>query len=166
MQTYRGDYMVTEIPPNPQGIAALQMLNILETFNLTAMGHNTAEYLHVHIEAKKLAFADRAKFYGDPDFDNVTPAMIEWLVSKEYGRERAKLINMGRAAEVVPAGTPPTKGSWADKMKTARQQDAPHTGDTMVSGYSSSIPALDWSKYTSNLPLLAIPRLHLTRCSW
>ena len=72
------------------------MLNILETFNLTAMGHNTADYLHVHIEAKKLAFADRAKFYGDPDFGEPTAELIEWLVSKEYGRERAKLINMGR----------------------------------------------------------------------
>jgi gamma-glutamyltranspeptidase / glutathione hydrolase len=50
--TYRGEYMVTEIPPNPQGIAALQMLNILETFNLSAMGHNTADYLHVHIEVR------------------------------------------------------------------------------------------------------------------
>ena len=74
------------------------MLNILETFNLTAMGHNTADYLHVHIEAKKLAFADRAKFYGDPDFGEPTAELIEWLVSKEYGRERAKLINMGRYA--------------------------------------------------------------------
>ena len=59
--TYREDYMVTELPPNPQGIAALQMLNILEHYNLSAMGHNTADYLHAHIEAKKLAFADRAK---------------------------------------------------------------------------------------------------------
>ena len=51
--TYRDEYMVTEIPPNPQGIAALQMLNILETFNLSAMGHNTADYLHVHIEVRR-----------------------------------------------------------------------------------------------------------------
>jgi gamma-glutamyltranspeptidase len=145
--------MVTELPPNPQGIAALQMLNILETFNLSAMGHNTADYLHAHIEAKKLAFADRAKFYGDPDFGEPTPELIEWLVSKAYGQERAQLIDMGRAAMKVPAGTPPSPGSWAAQRTTARAQDAPHTGDTMYLLRHISIRAgtLDWLRFTYDL---------------
>jgi len=65
--TYRG-YRVYELPPNTQGIAALEMLNILEGFDLRSMGHNSADYLHVHIEAKKLAFEDRARFIADPAF--------------------------------------------------------------------------------------------------
>jgi gamma-glutamyltranspeptidase/glutathione hydrolase len=101
--TYRDRYTVFELPPNPQGIAALQMLNILEGYNLTAMGHNTADYLHVQIEAKKLAFADRAKYYADPDFVKVP---VEGLISKAYANERRKLINMSAAANVVDAGTP------------------------------------------------------------
>lgn len=68
--SYRG-YEVHELPPNPQGIATLQMLNMLETFNMTQFGHNSANYLHASIEAKKLAFADRAKYYADPDFADV-----------------------------------------------------------------------------------------------
>ena len=89
--TYRDRYTVLELPPNPQGLAALQQLNILETMDLASMGHNSADYLHVHIESKKLAFADRAKYYADPDFYDVP---IEWLLSKEYAAERAKMINM------------------------------------------------------------------------
>ncbi len=64
---YRG-YDVWELPPNGQGIAALQMLNILEGYDLAAMGFGSADYLHVLVEAKKLAFEDRARFYADPDF--------------------------------------------------------------------------------------------------
>lgn len=101
--TYRSRYTVFELPPNPQGIAALQQLNILEGFNLSEMGHNTADYLHVHVEAKKLAFADRAKYYADPDFVDVP---VNGLISKTYAAERRKLINMTRAARVVDAGTP------------------------------------------------------------
>ena len=109
--TYRDRYTVFELPPNPQGLAALQMLNILEGFNLTAMGHNSADYLHVQIEAKKLAFADRAKYYADPDFVTVP---VEGLISKSYADERRKLIDMKAAANVVDAGTPAEHAS----MKT------------------------------------------------
>ncbi len=87
---YRG-YDVFELPPNGQGIAALQQLNILEGYDLRAMGHNSADYLHVHAESKKLAFEDRARFYADPDFYK---APIERLLSKEYATERRALINM------------------------------------------------------------------------
>ncbi|HEC01176.1 MAG TPA: gamma-glutamyltransferase [Sphingomonadales bacterium] len=87
---YRG-YDVYELPPNGQGIAALEQLNILEGFDLAAMGHNSADYLHVHAEAKKLAFEDRARFYADPDFYK---APIAHLLSKEYAAERRALIHM------------------------------------------------------------------------
>lgn len=95
--TYRG-YEVFELPPNGQGIAALQQLNILEGFDLKAMGHNTADYLHVHAEAKKLAFEDRARFYADPDFYK-TP--LKKLLSKEYAATQRKKITMTSALQSV-----------------------------------------------------------------
>ena len=98
--TYRG-YEVWELPPNGQGIAVLQMLNILEGYDLKSLGHNSAEYLHLLIEAKKLAFADRAKFYADPDFGRLPVAE---LVSKQYAARRRKLIDPSRARPEVPAG--------------------------------------------------------------
>lgn len=97
---YRG-YDVWELPPNGQGTAALQQLNIMENFDMAAMGFGTAEYIHHFTEAKKLAFEDRAKYYADPDFNNYP---IEELISKEYAAERAKLINPKRAARSYPAG--------------------------------------------------------------
>lgn len=89
---YRG-YDIHELPPNGQGIAALQQLNILEGFDLKAMGHNSADYLHVHVEAKKLAYEDRARFYADPDFYQ---APLEHLLSKDYAAERRALISMDK----------------------------------------------------------------------
>ncbi len=97
---YRG-YDVYELPPNGQGIAALQMLNILEGYDLRAMGHNSADYLHVMTEAKKLAFDDRARFYADPDFFDVP---LDTLLSKDYAAERRKLIRMdGVLRQVGPS---------------------------------------------------------------
>src|SRR5688572_28333345 len=87
---YRG-YDVWELPPNGQGIAALQMLNVLEQFNLRSLGHNSAEHIHLFVEAKKLAFADRAKFYSDPAFNELP---VRELVSKEYGQRQAKRIDL------------------------------------------------------------------------
>jgi len=101
--TYRG-VELWELPPNGQGIAALQMLNILESFDLGGMGRDSVDFWHVMVEAKKLAFEDRARFYADPEFADVP---VEWLISKEYGRERAALIDMKRAARTVEAGHPP-----------------------------------------------------------
>ncbi|MHA7131895.1 gamma-glutamyltransferase [Algoriphagus namhaensis] len=97
---YRG-YDVWELPPNGQGIAALQMLNILEGYDLAAMGFGSAEYLHVLTEAKKLAYEDRAKFYADPVFNEIP---VDYLISKEYAAERRKLIDMNQAADEYPAG--------------------------------------------------------------
>ena len=99
---YRG-YDVFELPPNGQGIAALQMLNILEAYDLRPMGMNSADALHVMIEAKKLAFEDRARFYADPEFSKIP---LNGLLSKEYAAERRKLINMERAGLTYDAGNP------------------------------------------------------------
>src|SRR4051812_8677135 len=97
---YRG-YDVFELPPNGQGIATLQILNILETFDLKTMGRNSPETLHAMIEAKKSAWADRAKYYADPDFAKIP---LTKLISKEYAAERRKLIDMQHAAKTVAAG--------------------------------------------------------------
>src|SRR5881296_1292544 len=100
--SYRG-YDVFELPPNGQGIAALQMLNILEGFDLRAMGRNSPETLHAMVEAKKIAWADRAKFYADPDFAKIP---LAGLLSKKYAAERRKLIDPNRAAKQVAPGNP------------------------------------------------------------
>jgi gamma-glutamyltranspeptidase / glutathione hydrolase len=100
---YRG-YDVFELPPNGQGIATLQILNILEGFDLKSMGRNSGETLHVMIEAKKIAWADRAKFYADPEFAKIP---LPGLLSKEYATERRKLIDPNHAARAVEAGAPP-----------------------------------------------------------
>jgi gamma-glutamyltranspeptidase/glutathione hydrolase len=100
--TYKG-YTVYKQAFNSQGPALLQALNILENFNLRAMGQNSAEYLHTLIEALKLAYADRDSYYADQDFVAV-PA--EGLLSKAYAAERARLIDMQRASEAYAAGDP------------------------------------------------------------
>jgi gamma-glutamyltranspeptidase len=97
---YRG-YDVWELPPNGQGIAALQMLNLLEQHDVRKMGFGSADHLHLFLEAKKLAFADRARHYFDPDFGKPP---VERLISKEYARERGKLIDMKHAAKQVAHG--------------------------------------------------------------
>ena len=98
---YRG-YDVWELPPNGQGIAALQILNILEGFDIASMGFGSAEYLHHFIEAKKLAYEDRAHHYADMQHANVP---LERLISKEYATERRKLLNPNRAARSYEPGS-------------------------------------------------------------
>ena len=90
---YRG-YDVWELPPNGQGIAALQILNIMEQYDVKEMGFGSADYFHTFTEAKKLVFEDRAKYYADMDFANVP---VERLISKAYAKERKELIDMNRA---------------------------------------------------------------------
>ncbi len=97
---YRG-YDVWELPPNGQGTAALQILNIMEGYDVKAMGFGTAEYIHHFTEAKKLAFEDRAKFYADPAFNDLP---IDELISKEYADKRRKLINSKRAGRSYDPG--------------------------------------------------------------
>jgi gamma-glutamyltranspeptidase/glutathione hydrolase len=99
---YRG-YDVWELPPNGQGIAALQILNILERHDLAAMGFGSADYTHLFVEAKKLAFEDRARFYADPAYMDVSVAR---LISKDYAAGRDALIDMEKAATSFPHGDP------------------------------------------------------------
>jgi gamma-glutamyltranspeptidase/glutathione hydrolase len=100
--SYRG-YDVWELPPNGQGIAALQILNILEAYDIAAMGFGSAAHIHHFVEAKKLAFEDRARFYADPAFHDIPVAR---LISKEYAAERRKLLDPERAARTVEPGDP------------------------------------------------------------
>ena len=99
---YRG-YDVWELPPNGQGIAVLEMLNMLEGYDLASMGPTSADYLHLFIEAKKLAFADRARFYADPTFARLPLAE---LISKPYAERQRRRIDLARAATDVPPGDP------------------------------------------------------------
>ena len=97
---YRG-YDIWELPPNGQGIAALQILNILEGYNISEMGFGSKEYLHLLIEAKKLAYEDRSKFYADPAFNKIP---VNKLISKEYANERRKLIDKNKASQKIEPG--------------------------------------------------------------
>ena len=97
---YRG-WEVWELPPNGQGIAALQILNLLEGYDLASMGFGSADHLHFFLEAKKLAFEDRAKFYADPEFNEIP---LEALISKPYATSRRALIDAGRAARRFEPG--------------------------------------------------------------
>lgn len=111
---YRG-YDVWEIPPPGQGIAALQILNVLEGFDVKSMGFGSVPYVHTFVEAKKLAFEDRARFYADPEFAEVP---TQTLVSKEYAAERRKKIGE-RAAKVVEPGNPALKDGDTICLSTA-----------------------------------------------
>jgi gamma-glutamyltranspeptidase/glutathione hydrolase len=101
--SYRG-YEVWQLPPNGQGITVLQMLNLLEPYDLAGMGWGSTDYVHTFVEAKKLAFADRARFYADPEFSKIP---LAGLISKTYAEERRQKIDPKRAARSVDAGHPP-----------------------------------------------------------
>jgi gamma-glutamyltranspeptidase/glutathione hydrolase len=106
--TYHG-WTVYELPPNGQGIAALEMLNMMEKFPLTTFGQNSADALHVMIEAKKLAYADLLRYVADPKFSQVP---VAGMLSKQYASQRAELIDMAKANCNVAPGSPtvPTHG--------------------------------------------------------
>ena len=104
--TYRG-WTVSELPPNGQGLAALEMLNIMETFPLNQYGLNTTRTLHTMIEAKKLAYADLVRYVGDPKFSK--PPVAE-LLSKDFAAKRAQLIDPNHANCSVGAGSLPSGG--------------------------------------------------------
>jgi gamma-glutamyltranspeptidase/glutathione hydrolase len=97
---YRG-HTVWELPPNGQGIAALQMLRMLEPFDLRSMGNDSAGSLHLLIEVKKLAYEDRARYYADPDFFQIP---VERLISREYAEKRLELFDPRRASRELPPG--------------------------------------------------------------
>lgn len=98
---YRG-YDVWQLPPNGQGIATLQILNLLEGFDIRGMGAGSADFVHHFVEAKKLAYSDRAVWYADPEFEANLP--VAELISKPYASERRKLVNPNKAAVDLPAG--------------------------------------------------------------
>jgi len=97
---YRG-YDVWELPPNGQGIAALQILNLLEGYDIKSMGFGSADYIHHFVEAKKIAFADRAKYYADTDFNDIP---VDFLISKEYSNNRRNEIDSEKSASNVLPG--------------------------------------------------------------
>jgi len=100
--TYRG-HTVWELPPNGQGIAALQILNLLEPYDLAALGRDNPDFWHLLIEAKKVAYEDRARFYADMAFNDLPVAE---LISKDYAAERAELLDMTRAGKSIDPGNP------------------------------------------------------------
>jgi len=103
---YRG-YTIYELPPNGQGVTALEMLNILEGYDICTLGHNSPEYLHLLIEAKKIAFRDRDSFVTDPEFEDVP---VDRLLSKEYaGQCRGKIDS--RKAMISPYPSSYARGS-------------------------------------------------------
>jgi len=150
---YRG-YDVYKCGFWTQGPVLLQQLNLLEGFDLAAMGHNTVEYLHTWVECAKLAFADREWYYADPDFVEVP----ERLLSKEYAKERRKLIDPNRASmELRPGGVPPVR------LKEIERPGG-HMGDTVhleaVDGMGnmlSATPSGAWIQTSPLIPGLGFP---------
>ena len=127
------DFMGFEVFGQPtwtQGAVLLQALNILEGFDLKSMGHNSADYIHTVAEALKLAFADREHFYGDPKFSTVP---IDGLLSKEYAKTRAALIDASRAMPEMPAPGDPWKFSSLSSNGASRTVAIP-AGGTVSKG--------------------------------
>ena len=114
---YRG-YDVWQIPPNGQGIAGLQILNVLEGFDFSEIEFGSAEHVHLFVEAKKLAFEDRARHYADPDYMEVD---VDWLISKEYAAKRRELIDSNQSARTVEAGRPELNEGDTIYLTTADQ---------------------------------------------
>ncbi|HEV2299417.1 MAG TPA: gamma-glutamyltransferase [Candidatus Acidoferrales bacterium] len=115
---YHG-WTIYELPPNGQGIAALEMLTIMSHFPLAQFGHNSVDALHAMIEAKKLAYADLLRYIGDPKFSKIP---VAGLLSPEYAAERAKLIDMTKANCSVEAGTPPRNDGDTTYLTAVDQQ--------------------------------------------
>ncbi len=116
---YRG-YDLCELPPNTQGYAALQMLNILKHVELSQWPRESAEVLHYIAESKRLAFEDVAKFYADPAF---AEAPLDWLLSEEYGRARFALIDPAKAMTDVAPGDPAVEGASNTTYLTVADKD-------------------------------------------
>jgi len=131
--TYRG-HEALEMPPNTQGIAALEMLNILEGYDVKALGHNSAAYLHLLVEAKRIAFADRDAYVAD--FDAIAPDALRMMLSKEYAAVRRKEIDMEQAARDYAPGRPPEAGRPEPRRSLGEggplhDKWPPPTGDTI-----------------------------------
>ena len=141
---YRG-WDVYELPPNGQGIAALQILNVLEGYDIASMGFGSADYIHTFVEAKKLAFEDRAKFYADMDFVDVP---VEMLISKEYADRRRELIDPEKASLSLPAGD--AKLENGDTIYLASPRAAAATASRWWADRPASSHAADNTRATSS----------------
>lgn len=106
---YRG-YDVWQLPPNGQGIAVLQILNLMELFDLSDMNPTSSDYVHLFTEVKKIVYEDRAKYYSDPLFNDIPVAE---LISKKYASKRSELIDLKNARDSIPAGSP---GKYGDTI--------------------------------------------------
>ncbi|WP_103027802.1 gamma-glutamyltransferase [Salinibacter altiplanensis] len=140
---YRG-VEVFELPPNGQGIAALQMLQILKGFDVADMGHNSTDYLHVQAEAKKLAFEDRARFYADPAFADVP---VQELISEKYGTQRRQLIEMDEMLSAPDAGRPRAAATSALNPTMRKRLDSGDTIYLTVADSSGMMVSLIQSNY-------------------
>lgn len=140
---YRG-YDVWELPPPGQGIAVLQMLNILETYDLRALGHNSTAYLHHLIEVKKIVYEDRARLYADPQFVMLP---VERLVSKDYAAERRKLLNTEKASRALPAGNLP----WRAIERKLEDSDTVYLCTADASGMMVSLIQSNYRGFGSGL---------------
>ena len=136
---YRG-YEVYEMPPNSSGHILLQELNVVELFDLQTLGCNTAESVHLMVEAKKLAFADREKFMADPNWVDVP---VEGLLSKSYAAEQVKRIDLEKAAVDVPAGGPDTHEDTTCFCVADRAGNLVCILQSIQSGFGSSLIAGD-----------------------
>jgi gamma-glutamyltranspeptidase/glutathione hydrolase len=136
---YHG-WTIYELPPNGQGIAALEMLNIMENFPLAQFGHNSADALHAMIEAKKLAYADMLRYVADPKFSQVP---VQGMLSKEYASQRAKLVDMTKANCNVAPGEPefPAKGDTTYLTVTDAQGNMVSLIQSNFSGFGSGLVA-------------------------
>jgi gamma-glutamyltranspeptidase / glutathione hydrolase len=128
--SYRG-YDVYEMPPNSQGLTVLEMMNILEGFDIRSLGHNSAEQLHLLVEAKRIAFADRAAYLGDPR--SVPADVLKTLISKEYAATRRKEIDPMHAAASYKAGAigPQKTSAGADLREAEENLTGRDLGDTI-----------------------------------
>jgi len=134
--TYRG-FDVWELPPNTQGLAVLQMLSLLEGFDLRALGHNSTELLHLWIEAKKLAYEDRARHYADPAFAEVP---LDRLLSKEHAVAQRARIDPARAADAFPPlDGPPGDGDTVYLTAVDEERNAVSFIQSIYQGFGSGI---------------------------
>jgi len=137
--TYRGVELF-ECPPNGQGLAALIALNLVEGYDLAALGHNSPEYLHLLIEAKKLAFADRDRYVADPEQSDLP---LDRLLSKDYADERRRLIDPQRAGADFPPGLFPLAGDTVYLTVVDAQRNCCSFINSLYAGFGSGIVAGD-----------------------
>jgi gamma-glutamyltranspeptidase/glutathione hydrolase len=138
---YRG-YDVYELPPNTQGVTVLEMLNILEGFDLKSLGHNSAKYIHAVTEAQKIAYADRDAYIADPD--SVPASTLKLLLSKEYAATRRREIDMNRAAQrYAPAAIGGSSAAWYQELGDQAQGHGDTIYMTVADGKGNMVSLIE-----------------------